>query len=232
MTVIQIFLSQSSVLVPVHELLKRLLQPKSPQENDVPLEGHDRQAEASCISIPDCPPSTQKCNFLTRILETGVHVYLLCCYEALLNQPPPHYWFQLEKEIKNRTHRQLLRKKLSHYKKPHGQTPPLSLSLDIESLLWELAVVKIECAECADLLERKVLEMRKLNKKYSDTEKELKEAHETVGSPTSMRGGSYAKSIDGVASSVNSESSKQTVTIAIIKTLNYSSTRFRLVQKM
>uniref|UniRef100_A0A1X7VAF8 Rab-GAP TBC domain-containing protein n=1 Tax=Amphimedon queenslandica TaxID=400682 RepID=A0A1X7VAF8_AMPQE len=106
---------------------------------------------------------------------------------------------------------------------PADPPPPHSPSLDVETLLRELAIVKIERAECADLLERKALELRKLNKKFSDTEKELKEAHEKIAQlqreKICPKCGSNAESIDGVASSVNSESSKQAVAIATIDDL-------------
>uniref|UniRef100_A0A1X7TYN3 Uncharacterized protein n=1 Tax=Amphimedon queenslandica TaxID=400682 RepID=A0A1X7TYN3_AMPQE len=97
-------------------------------------------------------------NHVHNILETE-------CTSALSlkdtpQQPPPHYWFQLKKEIKNRTHRNCM------------------------------AIVKIECAECADLLKRKIC----------------------------LKCGSNAVSINGVASSsVNCESSKQAVTIDTIE---------------
>lgn len=63
---------------------------------------------------------------------------------------------------------------------PVDLPPPLSPSPDAESLLRELAVVKIERAECADLLDRKLLELRKLNQKYEAVENELIATRETI----------------------------------------------------
>lgn len=63
---------------------------------------------------------------------------------------------------------------------PVDLPPPPSPSPDAESLLRELAVVKIERAECADLLDRKLLELRKLNQKYEAVENELITAREAI----------------------------------------------------